>query len=490
MSEKSEQNPQNIPLRTDLESGRFVVADILPPRNQNVQLTGSHSIPSKKQKAAYDISVRNTSHASLAPGSSRSLPQKELGNTHAVDTWFRKESLLRVNRSASEPPSSTRAFISFTKKRTFMLGGGLFLALAVGGFGVSYAMSRLEVIITLKTQSHDFDQKISVAVEPTHKEVLAGERIEISDSHTAPFQASGIADVKAKAKGIISVYNAFNTSSQPLVANTRFEAPDGKIYHIRESVVVPAAIVENGVISPRSIDVVVYADEPGLAYNRDLTDFTIPGFRGSSRYTGFYARSKTPMEGGFIGTATVVTKEDLDKARESLESEVRSRLTEALKKSVPEGFLLLDDAIEITSDKREFSRDADEVAKEFSGTITLRGRALVFKKSELEEFLSREAGLDSSLVMVDNMDELTFAIERRNVETGALVLQINGTARFIWNLETDKLTTELVGSQNPGAFTNVFQQYPAIERAEAHFVPSWIRIVPRDPARIQITTNI
>lgn len=489
MLENPEQDSQNIPLRVDPASGRFVVADILPPRNQDIQLTGSRSTSPRKQKVAHDIPVRNINDTSLPPGGS--LPQKEFGNTRAMDTWFRKESFLRVKHSASEPLSPARAHVSFIKKRSLTMWGGLFLVLAVGGgYGISYAMSRLEVIITLKTQRHDFDQKISVALEPAHAEVLMGERVELSDSRTALFQTSGTAYVKAKAKGVISVYNAFNTSPQPLIASTRFEAPDGKIYRIRESAVIPAAVLENGVLSPRSIDVVVYADEPGPAYNRELTDFTIPGFKGSPRYAGFYARSKTPMEGGFIGSTTVVTKEDLDKARESLESEVRSRLIEALKKSVPEGFLLLDDAIEVTSDKREFTHDADEVAKEFSGTIALRGRALVFKKSELIEFLSKKAGLDPSLVTLDNLDELAFTVERRNVETGVLVLRIKGAAHFVWNLETDKLATELIQSQNPDTFIGVFQQYPAIERAETHFVPSWMRIAPRDISRIKITTDI
>ncbi len=474
MPEKSEKNFRNIPLQTDPASGHFIVADILPPRNKDIRTVASKSHLPKKQKSAHEIPVRGTSKKTLS---------NEFGDTRAVDAWFRKESAAR-NTHPTNMPVSTK------KKRTFFVWLSLFLILAGGGYSISYALRRLEVRITLKTQSHDVDQKISIAVEPTHADVLAGERVEVSESASGTFQASGSADVKSKAKGTISIYNAFNTSSQKLVANTRFETSDGKIYRIRETVVIPAAVMENGVLSPRSIDAVVYADAPGPAYNKDVTDFTIPGFKGTPRYTGFYARSKTPMEGGYIGMTTVVTREDIDKARESLESQTRSRVLEALTKSIPEGFILLDDAIEITTDKREFSHSAEEVAKEFSATVILRGRALIFKKNDFTEFLAKEANLDSSLVSFPGMDEITLAVERRNVDAGTLILHVKGTAFFVWNLDANKLASELSQAKNPDTFTGIFQQYPAIERAEPRFIPSWIHTIPRDPTNIRIVAGI
>ncbi|OGZ43700.1 MAG: hypothetical protein A2719_01245 [Candidatus Ryanbacteria bacterium RIFCSPHIGHO2_01_FULL_45_22] len=480
MPEKSDQNSQHIPLRTDPASGQFIVADILPPRSTDIYTVASRSGSPKKQKSAHEIPIRTLS---------KKNPLKEPGNTHAVDAWFRKESVLRDNRSI---PGSFSAGIpgSFRKKRTFLIWFALVLVLAAGGYSVSYAMSRLEITITMKTQSHDVDQKISIAVKPTHADALAGERVEVSDSASATFQATGTADVNSKAKGTLSVYNAFNTSPQLLIANTRFETPDGKIYRTKEAITIPPAVLEHGVLSPRSIDIVVYADASGPAYNHDLTDFTIPGFKGSPRYTGFYARSKTPIEGGYVGVATVVTEKDLDKARESLESEARSRVIDALKKSIPEGFVLLDDAIEITTDKRKFSHAADEVANEFSATMTLRARALVFRKNDLAQFFTKEASLDPSLVSLPRIDEITLAVERRNVETGTLLLHAKGTAFFVWNLDTNKLIAELAQSKNPDMFPSIFQQYPAIERAEPRFIPSWIRAIPHDPADIQIVTNI
>lgn len=476
MAEKLEQKKQSIPLTADPASGQFIVADILPPRNRDIRFAASRTDSQKKQKLKKEVSVRSQPDI-----------QKELGNEGALNKWFRKEQTVRTNRSDS--PFRTQ-LASFSGKRKFIMLWIVFLLfLGAGAFGISYAMSRLEVVIKLKTVPHDFDQRIFIDVDPAHKSALAGERIELSDSGTQAFPASGTADVKAKAKGVISIYNAFNTSPQQLVANTRFEAPDGKIYRLRAAVIVPSAVLENGSLSPRSIDATVFADQPGPEYNRGLTDFTIPGFKNSPRYTGFYARSKTPLEGGHIGSATIVTKEDIDKAYEALESLVRSRLMESLKKSVPEGFVLLDDAIEITSDSREFSHEAEEVAKEFSASIALRARSLVFKRSALQELFAKEASLDSSLVSLDNPDEIRLTVNRRNMDNGTLFLQAKGIGVFVWNLDVGKLAVELAAAQNPGTFAAIFQQYPAIDNAEVRFVPSWIHIVPHNSARIQIVTD-
>ena len=482
MDEKQNTYSESIPLKTDPASGQFIVTDILPPRNTEIRVAANRSSILKKQKQGSDIPVRTAAR--------KSAPEKKLGNVDAVDIWFRKVPAARSAEMAPYAPKSGTKSFFLKKKQTLVIWIGVFLVVGAGGYAVSFAMSRVEILVTLKTEAHDFDKNISIAVEPDHIETLAGERLELSDSATATFPASGTAEVNAKAKGVISVYNAFNTSPQPLIANTRFQAPDGKIYRIREAVTVPAAVMEHGALSPRSVDITIYADEPGPAYNRDLTDFTIPGFKGSLRYTGFYARSKTPLAGGQVGTATVITKQDAEQAREKLESETRTRLADTIAKAVPDGFVLLNDAVEITTDTREFSHEAGDPANEFTGTITFRGRALVFKKSELMEFLTKEAGLDSSLVSIHNPDSITLSVERRNMDQGILTIHAAGNAIFAWKLDTDKLKNNLVESPNVDAFTDIFREFPAIERAEIHFQPSWVQTVPKDSSRIEIISNI
>ena len=129
---------------------------------------------------------------------------------------------------------------------------------------------------------------------------LTYEIMTIEKTDSKKIVAAGREEIEEKASGKIVIFNDFNTSSQRLIKNTRFETPEGLIYRINRSIVVPGQKTEDGEKVPGSIEVTVYADEAGDKFNISLTDFTVPGFKGSPRFEKFYARSKTPMAGGFI----------------------------------------------------------------------------------------------------------------------------------------------------------------------------------------------
>ena len=81
-------------------------------------------------------------------------------------------------------------------------------------------------------------------------------------------------EIERRASGKIIVFNNYSTNSQRLIARTRFETLEGKIYRIRDAVVVPGISDKDGRKTPGSIEVTVFADEPGEEYNIGYTDFT------------------------------------------------------------------------------------------------------------------------------------------------------------------------------------------------------------------------
>src|SRR5208337_1616852 len=85
----------------------------------------------------------------------------------------------------------------------------------------------------------------------------------VPKNFTESFPASGEQNVSLKAQGTITIYNAYSSSQQTLVAATRFVTPAGKIFRLVNSVVVPGAAVTNGQIVPSSIAVPVVADQVG-----------------------------------------------------------------------------------------------------------------------------------------------------------------------------------------------------------------------------------
>lgn len=123
------------------------------------------------------------------------------------------------------------------------------------------------------------------------------------------------AKTKLEPRGLLPSLIIILPSPQILVATTRFETSDGKIVCLDSRVVVPGATTKDGQLQPSSIDVNVTADQPGPDYNipacTDPCKFTIPGFKGTDKFEGFYGISKNPMTGGNLGSVPMVTADDL-----------------------------------------------------------------------------------------------------------------------------------------------------------------------------------
>jgi len=101
-----------------------------------------------------------------------------------------------------------------------------------------------------------------------------------------------------KSTGEIMLFNEYSSETQNLIASTRFLSSDGKTFRSIEDMIVPGATFNGNEIIPSSINIEVVADHIGADYNIGPSSFTIPGFKGSDKYSGFYGKSNMPMNGG------------------------------------------------------------------------------------------------------------------------------------------------------------------------------------------------
>ena len=112
---------------------------------------------------------------------------------------------------------------------------------------------------------------------------LTYQAVTLKEEGSSTVKATGEEAVSKKASGTVVIYNNYNSSSQRLIKNTRFETPEGLIFRVSDSVTVPG---KKG-STPGSVEATIVADEPGDKYNVGLKDFTIPGFKGDPRYATF-----------------------------------------------------------------------------------------------------------------------------------------------------------------------------------------------------------
>src|SRR3989344_6461800 len=165
--------------------------------------------------------------------------------------------------------------------------------LAILGFGGLFILfttvfAGATVTVYPRTAKVDAPEKLEARLNAPPS-ALAYETFTVTRFATTSAPATGTRTVSRQASGLITISNSYSPASQRLIANTRCEAADGKIYRIRDSVTVPGMSGGKTGVTRAS----VYADSPGPEYNRSsATAFTIPGFKGDPRYSKFSARSE------------------------------------------------------------------------------------------------------------------------------------------------------------------------------------------------------
>jgi len=328
-----------------------------------------------------------------------------------------------------------------------------------------------------------------IAYKKAEESDLSFKLITLERSQSGEVTATGEKDIERKASGDIIIYNSYSSNSQKLIKRTRFETPDGKIYRINKSVVVPGTTVQNGKIIPGSIEVTVYADIPGDEYNIDLTDFTIPGFKGDPRFDKFYARSKTIIGDGFSGTIKVASPEDVSDVKEDLQNSLKETLSTQAHSQVPGDFILYNNAVFFSFDdvKNQEETKKDTINVTEKGTLY----GVLFNKKELSKHLASNSvsTYDGSDVLATGLEELKFNVIDSDqfdptVDT-ELKFTILGPTKIIWDVNETALVRDLVGVSKVD-FLNVIGGYPNIQRAEAILKPFWKKVFPENSEDITI----
>jgi len=332
---------------------------------------------------------------------------------------------------------------------------------------------------------------INLAKEPLPTEVPLV-TMSISDTVSRVVRTTGSAEVSEKASGSIIVYNNFSTAPQKLLEETRFEAPDGKIYKTAKGNPVTIPGITNG--KPGQITVTVYADQPGAEYNKELTDFTIPGFKGSSKYEKFYARSASPITGGLAGTQASVAPEDREQIAADIGTDLGNRLRAEALLQKTDDFIIIDQSSRITISEPTVTPSEDnplEAEFALTGTYT----ALLVNKTELASRLAVHlvSGYADEPIAINNIDTLTITpvlSEGQTIDSlDRIPLTISGQPLFVFQIAEDQLRQELLGISRRDAQA-VFAHYPSIDSARLVIKPLWRMRAPGDANSIDIRYSI
>ncbi|MBU4480273.1 hypothetical protein KKG48_02425 [Patescibacteria group bacterium] len=356
-------------------------------------------------------------------------------------------------------------------------------------FFLAFVFSGAEIILVPKQEKVDLELNLTAVRDDikSNEEGIPFKTILIEGEDSRSTSNVTEKEVDKKASGEIIVFNDYSSSPERLVINTRFETLDGLIYRIPKSTVIPGRTTVNGKTTPGSITVTVYADSPGEDYNIGLVDFTIPGFKGTDRFSKYYARSKTEMTGGYSGIMKVVEDNELEKMRNDINVDLEKELKSKVYSQVPEGYVLYEDGIFVDFQHQPNLDLGDSVQVVEKGIL----RAVLFDKSNLSNFIAENliAGLGEGIVEISNLEDLIFKIDNKeNIkpwEDNQFTFSLSGSAQFVWTFDEEKMKADFAGQSKKNT-DSILSNFIGITDAEVIISPFWKSTFPENTERIKI----
>lgn len=372
----------------------------------------------------------------------------------------------------------------------YVLWGIVLMSVVALVFAVSSLFSGATITITPKQQRVTLSDTFSAASEPSTADIPY-QVVQISDTVSKIVESDSEEFVEEKASGQIVIFNTHSSASQKLIEQTRFQTPDNKIYRILEPVTVPGQSIVDGEEIPGQIEVTVYADEPGAEYNIGLTDFTIPGFEGDPRFDTFFARSKTPITGGFNGTKPIVNEDTEAQAEIELQELLQERLSNELSSRISSNLIVPDEGIFYLFEALPVTKDT-EGSVEMVHKATLMAIALT--TSDLARAVVGRTSVDSPLpVHIDNINDLLITLlnpTEFDIQNSAEArIEVSGDAHLVWLFDEEQVKSELAGEKKKD-LSRILSSYESIEKARAVIRPFWKRTFPTVLSKIKLKTEL
>jgi hypothetical protein len=371
-----------------------------------------------------------------------------------------------------------------------------FLLAAVGVFFLTATFIFPRANITVSPARDKVQIKIDVLFDSEvkavdfEKNIVPGQIFKITKTASNNFTATQEQDINKKATGIITIYNAYSSAPQTLVKTTRFRSSDGKVFRITKTITVPGAEIEGGSIKPSSIDAEVIADQPGESYNIGSTDFTIPGFKGSDKYDGFYGKSTQKMTGGLVSHGLVVSEADVEKAKESLEKQLLEQAKQDLKKQLDEDFELLEASLQAEIIKSTPEPAIGDPAQNFKLILEALAQGFAYKSDHLESLIEDKIALkisDKRLTLPETQ-AITYQSPNIDYTENQAAFNLLIEEDVSWKIAEDRLKEVLSGKNKPEA-REAIKLFSEIESARFSLWPYWISRIPKDPRQIYLTVD-
>lgn len=355
------------------------------------------------------------------------------------------------------------------KKLPWKIIAAVALVLVLSGTAAAaVVLPKATITVTPKTTPIAADLPLTFSAQApsvdAEANIIPAKTIEVTKNATRQMTATGRSEGGEKASGEITVTNDL-PRNQSLVARTRFQAPDGRIFRAQSSVVVPAGATAT---------VRVVADEGGEAGNLPAgTALTIPGLRSTNAVT---AKVDTPLTGGTDSASTTITEADVERAKRELAAQAAEEGVADAKSKLAVGYTIDPEVASTTILNSTANPPAGTTASKF--TVSGQVKVIYFTYQE-QDF---DKVLDPDLTSkVPAGSELTDQRNETFVVSQASDSQLSGTMKVETSAATDiskETIRDAIRGKKPEEAKAELERNDQITNVQIVLFPFWVMSVP------------
>lgn len=340
------------------------------------------------------------------------------------------------------------------------------------------------VVLSLEPRIVEKTQQITFSdASDFENNIIKGETISVDEDGSVTTNATGKKETGDKAKGTVTVFNS-SARTVTLPVKTKVTSQNGLNFFTLGAVTIASRSADVPP-EPGKNNVNVEAEKFGSEYN-------LPSgikFTSINNDEDLSAKNDSPFSGGTKKEVVVVSKTDLQNAREDLSSALEDKAKDDLQNKLGPDQEILPELLTSLVTEEDFDKDEGQEAK----TVTLKGTvtysSLAYSRSELLEYLKTIFGPGETTIDTKNL-ELSF--ENIKSVKGDVTADLKIKAKIFPKLDIEKLSRQIAGKSFKEAEKILF--LPQVEDIRIKFSPNLFffpKNLPRifDNIKIEILEN-
>lgn len=377
----------------------------------------------------------------------------------------------------------------FNKFRLLLICGILLIIiLIVGGVYATVILPKAKIIIKTDTASVvsdlTFIAKTDVTEPDLEKLIIPAVKKELKKSEVQKVPTTGQKNNGEKATGEVALKNCTASDGTISVPAGSPLTSSNLTFVTTVAITLPQSVFTGGgtcITATKTVKIT--AEGPGDNYNLSSRSYSLTGFSGVNG-TG------NDMTGGTNKLVQVVSKSDVDKAKDKLLEKLNAASIGELKAQiVADNLLPLDDTYAGSDPTVVAAPNINDEASEVTVTVTVTYSELGVSKDHIKSFIEenvnkqidttkqtiQDNGLDKATIRVldkKSADEVTFSVS---------TISIAGP-----QLDADGIKREIVGKKKSQTI-DAIKSRPGIQDVEVNYSPFWVYSTPKRINSITIT---